>query len=463
MDKNNITKTEESVALHRTRRSFLVDHLATTAIFNLCGGIYLAGLLRFMGFSDAANGTILAIPVLGGLFQIVGPIILSKTKEEQPFLVYGTFLGRLCLSLVFFIPILLGGTGIGGALVVLIYSMGHCILSMLAPAMGNWVMLVTPPRDRSSFFALRERLGLGSMAVAMLIASALLDILASPQQRPIGFMIIGIVLVLFCVVDLYALKRMHKPNADRLAGLTLKEMVKMLATHDIAKVMGLTVLWHLATQIWIPHNSIYVIETLGISYSFLGVMSTVTSVQKILLMVLWARYTSRNSFEHSFFSSIFIFALSNAVYLVMTPENAMVMMVVQNIISATAWAIMGVALFNVQYDNLTGQQKVLKMGIIGGISGVLGFIVSIIGGNIIDAVDTAGGLIGFDGQQVVISIACVACVGIMMLLYYGFIPKDKRPKIKDYTDLLAIIVSRIKTLIKDKANKRKYRSERWIH
>ncbi len=461
--KRVFTRTGESSAQLRTRRGFLIDYLATITVANLCNGIYLAGLLRFMGFSDSANGTILAIPVLGGLFQIVGPLILSKIKNEQPFLIYGTFLGRFSLAAVFFVPILLGSTLIGGISVVIIFSIGHCMLAMLAPAMGNWLMIVTPARERSSFFALRERLGLGSIAVAMLIASAFLDYFVSPQQQPIGFALIGVILSILSFADLFALKKMHKPNTERLAALTIKQMGKMLLSRDIVKVMGITILWHVATQIWIPHNSIYIIETLGISYSFLGIMNTVVSIQKILLMVLWARYTSRTSFEHSFFIAVFIYGVSTSVYLVMTPGNAYIMMIIQMLISAVAWAILGVALFNVQYDNLSGDQKVLKMGLIGGISGVVGFIISVLGGSVIVVVDNYGGFIGFDGQQVVIAIACVACIGIMVLLYYGFIPKDKRPKISDYTEYVVIIVKRIEALLKDRATKRKYRSERWIH
>ncbi len=449
--------------LLRTRRGFIVDHVVAITVLNLCNGIYLAGLLRFMGFSDSMNGTILALPVLGALFQIVGPLVLSKVKDEQPFLIYGTFVGKLCLALVFYIPLILGRSSIGAVLVVGIFSLGHITLAMIAPAISNWVMVVTPPNQRSAFFTLRERLGLGSMAIGMLIASALLDIFVNPEQQPIGFAIIGTMLMAVCIVDLFALRKMHKPDVGVKSKLTIGRMGQLLFSKDILKVLTMIVLWHLATQIWIPHNSIYILNTLGVSYSLMGVLNTVTSIEKILLMVLWTRYTSRTSFEHSFFAAVFIYGSTSLLYLVMTPANANVMIVIQSLLSSVAWAILGVALFNVQYDSLTGDEKVLKMGLIGGVSGVMGFGISLLGGQLITTVDAMGGFVGINGQQFAIVIGTLASFALMTLIYYGFIPKDKRPKIRDYIDYIVMIYERISTLLKDNATRRKYRKERWIH
>ncbi len=463
LKKNNTFAPEESSVLARTRRGFIIDHVVGMAVLNICNGLYLAGLLRFMGFSDSLNGTVLALPVLGGIFQIVGPLIINTLKNDRPFITYAHFGGKLCLSLVFFLPIIFGNSIIGGILLVAIFSVGHILLAMVAPAVSNWVMLVTPPNKRSGFFTLRERVGLGSMAIAMLIASALLDILASPEQQPMGFALIGILLVLFSIADIFALSRLHKPTDISRSKLSIIDMGKMLLSRDILKVLCMIILWHLSTQIWIPHNNIYLLEYLGVSYSLMGVMNTVSSIAKILLMVLWARYTSRTSFEHSFFISIFIYAVSSLMYLTMTPANANFMIILQILVSSSAWAILGVALFNVQYDNLTGDNKVLKMGLIGGVSGVIGFGISLLGGQIIEAVNDMGGLFILDGQKVVIVIGSIGSFALMALIYYGFIPKDKRPKLRDYLEYLTTIYSRIAALLKDRATRRKYRKERWIH
>ncbi len=256
---------------------------------------------------------------------------------------------------------------------------------------------------------------------------------------------------------------MYKPNMPAGSKLTPKLMAKMFTSKDVFKVLALTVLWHFATQVWIPHNNIYILDVLGVSYSLMGVMSTVSSIEKIVLMVVWARYTSRTSFEHSYFTSMGVFMVSCLMYIFITPQNANVMIVLQQLVGSVAWAILAPALFNIQYDSLSGDDKVLKMGVIGGLSGMLGFLISMLGSQIITSVNNVGGLLGLDGQKVVIVLGGIASLAQMIFLYFGFIPKDKRPKISDYTGVVVAFMKSINTYLKNRSNRKKYRSERWIH
>ncbi len=196
--------SDELPAVVRTRQGFTIDYVVQLTTLNVCSGIYLAGLLKFMGISTSMNGTVLALPILGGLFQIVGPILLSNIKNDKPFLIMGSFIGKLCLAIVFFAPIIFGSSIPGAIFAIGIFALGHATLSTITPAINNWLMIVTPMHKRSAFFTFRERVGLASMAIAMLIGSAMLDIFVTPEQQPIGFAIIGAVLVLYSVADLVA-------------------------------------------------------------------------------------------------------------------------------------------------------------------------------------------------------------------------------------------------------------------
>ncbi len=428
----------------RENRGFLVDHIASYAILNICNGIYLAGLLRFMGFSDSVNGLVLAIPVLGALFQIVGPIVLAGVKNQKKYIVLGTFVGKLCLGLIFFIPILLGRGTLGSILMVGIFSIGHGALAMIAPAMGNWVMISLRPDRRAAFFSLRERLGLAAIAIATMIASALLDFFAEGGVEQIGFLLIGISLVIIAFFDLFALKKVDCPDSDNNRSGGLKSLLTTIITKDMFKVLLLTLLWQLSSQIWIPHNSIYILNGLGVSYSLMGMLGIVCSVEKIFVMVLWSRYTSRTSYEHSFFASLFFFGSCGVFWLMITPENATLLIIIVQMYSSIAWAVLGVALFNVQYDTLSGE-KVFKMGIIGGLSGIGGFGFSLLGSIIIEAVDSSGGFLGLNGQKTVISIGSIATFSMMVFLYFGFIPKDKKPSIKNLYIGLKVLLNALQS------------------
>ncbi len=129
--------------------------------------------------------------------------------------------------------------------------------------------------------------------------------------------------------------------------------------------------------------------------------------------------------------------------MIATPSNANFMIIVVNIYSSVSWAVIGIALYNVQYDSLDGDDKVLKMGIIGGLSGVGGFLFSLLGSFIINTVDAMGGFLGIDGQKIVIAIGSIAGFALTAFLYFGFIPKDKRPTLKSILNLLRDLIARI--------------------
>ncbi len=440
---NKIAPSAEEAQQQLTKKGFLAEQLGTFTALNICAGVYLAGLLQLLGFSTTSNGIVLAIPVLGALFQIVGPFVIAKIKNERRFLILGSITGKLCLALVFFVPLVLGTGPAAMVTTVTVYTFGHIMLAMITPAMNNWLMVVTPPRERNSFFTLRERVGLGSLAVVSLLGSALLDYFATPQTERYGFAVIGGILISITTFNAHWLLKLSMPPLKK-EGVRLKALFGAFNNRSTRLVLLMMCMWQFAAQFWIPHNSIYIIEHLQVNYSLLGIITVVTSVQKILLTVVWHRFISRTNFEVAMFTAALIYASCVFYWLIATPQNGAVVVVLHHLTSSVAWAIIGVALFNVQYDNLGGENKVLHMGLIGGVSGVAGFFFSLLGGFVAETVDAVGGLFTLNGQQVIIIIGKSVAVAMAVLIYFKLIPKGQRPTFKVYREFIGSVDIRFK-------------------
>jgi hypothetical protein len=66
------------------------------------------------------------------------------------------------------------------------------------------------------------------------------------------------------------------------------------------------------------------------------------------------------------------------------PDNAYPMYIVGVIFSSTAWAFIGIGLFGIQLDFYSNEKRILWLALTASICGISGFLVSILGGVILN-------------------------------------------------------------------------------
>jgi hypothetical protein len=71
------------------------------------------------------------------------------------------------------------------------------------------------------------------------------------------------------------------------------------------------------------------------------------------------------------------------------PGNAYPMYILSTIIASTAWAFLGIGLFGIQLDFFQNEKRMIWLTLVSSISGVFGFMVSILGGFLLNLLQKA--------------------------------------------------------------------------
>ena len=108
--KNLFHNTEEMTEkdYNRARLGFIVNGAALGSANNFTAGSYLAGLLAYLGASEAESNFIMSLPLFAGFLQFLVPLLVAKRTFKKPFVLFCEFFDRMPMALMFLIPFIFG-------------------------------------------------------------------------------------------------------------------------------------------------------------------------------------------------------------------------------------------------------------------------------------------------------------------------------------------------------------------
>lgn len=416
---NNLDPAEKLV--HKSRQYFVIDNISIYIIVSICAGSYLAGLLKYAGVSAQLNGMILSLPVLAGIFQLIGAVISQKLHTQRIFILTGVTVHRICLSILFLYPLLLGPTKLCIVMIVITYATGFFVGTAVGPAAGNWLICLVPQNIRGSYFSRREKFSLFGVAAATLIVSVILDKAKAMEAIAWGFAVVGVLLLTVAAVDIAHMAKIHEP-ALSCSGNSIKltTFLEPLRNIKFLKIIFVFVLWQATTQIAIPFMGIYYIENIKMNYTMIGTVSLIVTLEKALIVGWWGKYADRTSWDHVLKVAIGIFSFSQAMQVFLSASNAIWLYPLAQLIGNIAWSVFGIAFFNIQYQFLDPKKATVYIGVCGTISGILGFATALGGSWILTLVSGSG--LPFSGYQVLIALSSL--IGFVLFFFmHQFVKK----------------------------------------
>ncbi len=396
------------------RRYFIIDNISIYIITTVCAGSYLAGILKFVGVPPEINGIILSIPVLAGLFQTVGAIISQRLHSQKQLVVFGSAVHRICLAMVFLYPLLFGPTMLCVLLIIVTYATGYFVGTAISPASSNWIVNLVPPESRGGYFSKRERYSLTGIAVATMVVSLILDKFKLIGHVAWGFAVVGVILMAVAVFNIIHLAKIYEPESmSAKRKFSFKSLMEPLFDKKFGKVIMVFILWQTSVQIAIPFLGIYYIDTIKMDYTIIGVVALIVTVEKILIVSRWGKYADKTSWDNVLKVSLLFYAAGQALQIFLSSSNFIWLYPMALIIGNVAWSVLGIALFNIQFQFINPENATLYIGVCGTISGLLGFGIALLGSKILTVVNAL--MLPFSGYQVLIFLSSL--FGFILSLY----------------------------------------------
>ncbi|HCL02137.1 MAG TPA: MFS transporter [Lachnoclostridium phytofermentans] len=396
---------ENKQDLKRSRMWYTVGDSANQTMMQLAGGTFIVTLMSYVGISDANIGILTSLASLAAVFQLMTMRFVNRLPKYK-FYVCLTVLQKLAFSLIYFIPLFTLSERAKVIWVVLGYFYAQICTQIGTPASQDWIASLVPSRLRGRYFAIKDSVAVFVVATVMLIAGIILDYFKNGHLT-IGFVLIGIMIAILVIVNLVAFSFMKEPrlsltNEDgyEMHGNLAKraKTVHKIDSNDsmmselkfafgnryFLKALCLNCLWMTSFYIAAPFNSSYQIKELALPYTFIMIIGFCSNLFRIFISPKVGRLADRFGMAKIFKYSLLGLLLNYFLTACSLPSNAYIMIPIAAFFSACGWSFIGIGLFGIQLEFLDEKKRMIQLSLLSSISGVYGFLISYLGGRLLD-------------------------------------------------------------------------------
>lgn len=405
---SNISET----LMDRGRTLFIYEGITARSINVLTTGAFLAGFVKLMGANDSFNGVIGAIPTIAGVIQLFSPIFLERLHSRKTLVAVLSFVHRILLSLMFFIPLFIKDTNTRFYIIVAVSLISYCALAFMSPASSNWIICLTDSKVRGKYFGRRDSFLLGIGTVFSLLVGKLLDISRNNGVEYYGFVINAFILILLTFANTGIVTQIPEPKVKLTHSMPKIRDVftKPLQDTGFRKVIMVTILWNIALQIGAAFFSVYMVSGLDLKYSYITIMTTFGSLIAVVFARVYGKLADRTSWEFVTMVCIGVLSICHLLWALTCKSNVYYILPVSQFLSGAAWGGINIAIFNIQFRYAPEEGRTMYLGFNAAIGGVVGFAVAMIGARIVsvlDGVTVSFGSLSFGNMQAVFGISAI--------------------------------------------------------
>ena len=408
----------------RSRRAYIAEALLEYLVSLLVTGTFLSALLKQIGVSDALTGIISSFISLACCVQLFSGLIVCPGRSVRRTMLLFGVLNEFLFASLYLIPFVPVPQSVKTAVFVVMILAAYLLLNLSTPVKFKWMNDFVDPSRRGVFTARKEMISLAGGMLFSLLMGRLVD-----HYRELGQEQTGSVL---CCVTLFAVALLHAVTLLCVEDETIDEPQQRLSARlrDMAsfltgdralrRLIGLDVLWKAAVYIATPFYGTYLIGELGFSLTEVSLIAMAGSITRVLISPLTGRLADRRGWSRLLTGCILVAAVGFLCN-VFTAPSSRYFYVVQQVCYAIAMAGVNSGMSNITYDYIPAERFSLALGTRNAVSGVIGFLATLLGSTVVTTVQGRGDLLL--GRTVYAQQVLSLCAGVLMLLAVLYLKK----------------------------------------
>ncbi|MDK2897095.1 MAG: hypothetical protein PWP04_1215 [Candidatus Atribacteria bacterium] len=290
--------TLTSQEIEKGLQAVVKDGVASQIMVTLTGGAFLVNFALLLGASNFFIGILAAIPAFMQLAQILGIILVEKTRRRKFICVIGAFISRIFLILLALIPLLFPPQMRISALIVFLILHALCN-SIVSSSWSPWMRDLIPENIMGSFFSGRMALSYAVALVLSLIAGFFLDQWQQlfPEVSILGYSILFLAGALAGFASAYYLSLPPEPKMESTSShFNLKQLFSIpFQDLNFRKLLWFSGSWHFAFNLAVPFFTVYLLIRLEYSMTLVILLSALSQTASIISFRLWGRFSDRFS------------------------------------------------------------------------------------------------------------------------------------------------------------------------
>ncbi len=414
----------------RSRLAYTMQCAFEYFVALLVADAFLAKLLTELKVSDNLIGIISSFVSLAFVFQLLS-IFLVKAKTSTKKIVMVCDTVSICFfMLVYLVPFIPVSENIKRTLVIVSIMVAYAIKYLISSMLFKWANSHVEPSLRAVYSANKEVISLIAGIVFTAVFGYIIDRFESIGNLDGAFLFISMTILIINICNFVCLKLIKSESQEAQeeeSSLSIKDVMKnTFANRNFSNVILMESLQKFAVYFTIGFMGVYKTKELAISVFVIQLINIIANVARMLLSRPFATYSDRRSFAKGMELGLCFAAAAFFVNIFTTKETwwlVIVFTVLYNISAAGT----NQNSFNIAYSYVPLNCITQAMAIKNSISGLCGFIASIVGGAVLDAIQKNGNMVlGFhiNAQQLLSAVSFVLIV-IAVLFIHFIIAKQK--------------------------------------
>lgn len=310
------------------------------------GSPLFTGFMRGLGANDIVYSFVMALPVLGGAFQIAGSYYLELTGKRRFLFFLSGFASRLMWIPIAIIPLLYAAGQRRQSIwmitvLITISSIGYYVNNV---TVNSWMGDLVPLNIAGRFFGNRALVSTLISAVAGLLVGAYVD----RFNNLFGFAIVFFLGSLFGAAEISTYFRIKHPQVKtcEMPPSLVKIIVDPLKNKNYMKLVIFASVFMFGVNIASPFCNVYMIENLKINYTIITFSNQVmSSIATVLFVRQWGKLTDKFGSNPVMRITAFGIVLIPLLWIFVTSSNIL-MIYVSSILTGVAWSGFNIAIFN---------------------------------------------------------------------------------------------------------------------
>jgi len=400
-----------SPAYRRSRSAYCMHCAFEYLIALLVSDAFLAKLLSNLGFSDMLIGVTSSIISAAFLFQLSALLLAQKIKNVKGFAITLSACSQILFVSLYLIPFLPVSASAKSVMVVAFLLAAYFCLYSMGPMLSKWGNSYVAPTNRGTYSAVKEMISLLTGMGFTLGMGYVIDRYEGLDNLRGGFLFIAGAGLIVSLCSFICLKNISAQNAVALpdaAPVSMKEVFKgTLGNRRFIPIIVVACLMSTASYMTVGFLGIFKTKTLMLSVATVQIINIVGNLARVLVSKPLGRFSDKHSFAKGLEVGLYIAALAYGFCAFSGPDRVWCIVVYTLLLSVSA-AGTGQNSFNILYSYVDQKYFVQAYAIKSSISGVVGFLASLIGSKILGLVQENGNrLFGLPvyGQQVLAAIS----------------------------------------------------------
>ena len=407
----------------RSRVLYIVEAALEYFISILIGESYLAKIATSAGLPDTLTHILTSLVSLACSFQMVA-VFLASRRPVKRWVTPLHILNQTLFALLYLVPGLDLSAEIKGLIFIVFLLAGHIISQVVYSAKINWFMSMVDDNKRGRFTANKEIVSLMGGMVFSFVMGQIIDRFEAAGNVDGAFTVIAVTVFVLMLGHTATLIFSQEKPAESAPIPVKKELASLFRNKTLFLVIGVAVLWSIASGSITPFLGTYRNNVLGFSMTYNALLTAMYSIVRSIFSRPIGKLADKKSFAVMLTVCFGIQALGFAINIFTVPENGHVLFAIYYMLNGIAMGGINSGAINLIYDYVEPDQRTGALAIRGALAGLVGFATTLIFSIPVARITENGNMlfgIPVYAQQVMSAVALV--ITLIVIVYLNVVVK----------------------------------------